>query len=504
MHVIDIGTHHGVRPATDQDLRAETLLRIMAHNGVRAALTWSLKAAQYDFAGNDETLALCRTHPNLYPVAVVDPRRAPDCYAEVERCAVAGCVAFRFPRELQGWPIANQAFQHLLRAVERTRLPVIVHVPAAGDATALLHLVGDIEIPIVLSAVSYATLSEALSVLADAPHFSLEACRVALPGQVEVMVEQVGAERIMFGSWAPTLAQRPSLDAILCAEIDEQDKARILSSNARRLFGLPPIGSQAVETYAVPPGRAAPYPVVDVHQHNGPWPFPGRWGGIELNLRLMERCGIDAAIVSSGEAIVDDMVGGNARLARAIADHPNLYGYVVVNPRQPTLSARELERYANVPRFVGAKVHTSYSATPMGEPRMADLFAVLARWGRPVLIHTWGVGEVRALRELARRHPDLSIVVAHAGGDAWREAIEAARAAPNLYLDFCISSPERGRIERAVAALGPERVLFGTDSTLLDPRYMRSCFEEAEIAPEHRPLIMGGNAIRLFGLPLGE
>jgi hypothetical protein len=260
--------------------------------------------------------------------------------------------------------------------------------------------------------------------------------------------------------------------------------------------------------------RSASYPIVDVHQHTGPWPFPGKWGGIELNLDLMERRGIDAAITSSTEAIADDMVAGNARLAEDLArlgnparaphlaGHHHLYGYVTVNPRYLELSARQIETYGPEPQFVGFKIHTGYSATPMGDPRMAELFAMLEPHRKPLLIHTWGEGAVRALAGLVQRHPPLPVIAAHAGGDAWREAIQVAANAPNLYLDFCVSSPERGRIERAIARLGPGQVLFGTDATLFDPQYMLACFQEADIDEEHLPLVMGGNAMRLFGIEM--
>jgi len=239
---------------------------------------------------------------------------------------------------------------------------------------------------------------------------------------------------------------------------------------------------------------------IDVHQHVGPWPFPGKWGGIEINLELMELRGIDVAIISSTEAIVDDMIAGNAHLAEDIAGHPNLLGYVTLNPRFPGLSVREMEKYARHPQFVGYKIHTSYSGTAMGEPRLAALFERMAQAPRPLLIHTWGAAAVSALAALAARYPQLPIIVAHAGGDAWRQAIAAAAAQPNLWLEFAMSTPERGRIERAVEALGGERVLFGTDSTLFDPQYMLSCFAEAQVPDSLRPQMMGENAARLFGL----
>ena len=239
MEIIDSGTFFGVRPSTDLDLSSETLLRIMARNGVSAALTCSLKALQFDAReGNDQAQALCETHPQLYPVATVDLRLWPDCLAEVERCAELGFVAFRLARELQGWAIAQQSLKHVLRAIAHTGLPVVVHAPAAGDATALLHMVGDLDLRVVLAGVGYSMLAESLAVLADAPNFNLEAYRLTCPGQLETTVAAVGADRLTFASWAPLHEQSPSLDMVRVSELDPASRAAILGGNARRLYGL--------------------------------------------------------------------------------------------------------------------------------------------------------------------------------------------------------------------------------------------------------------------------
>ena len=245
MEIIDSGTFFGVRPSTDLDVSGETLLGMMARNGVSAALTCSLKAIQFDArAGNDQALALCALHPQLYPVATVDPRMWPDCLAEVERCAQLGFVAYRLAREFQGWAIAQQSLLHVLRAIARTGLPVIVHAPAAGDATALLQMVGGWDLRVVLAGVGYSTLAESLAVLADGPNFLLEANRLTCPGQVETMVSRrgqraaVGVERLLFASWAPLHEQSPSLDMVRVSELAPAQQAAILGGNARRLFGL--------------------------------------------------------------------------------------------------------------------------------------------------------------------------------------------------------------------------------------------------------------------------
>ena len=239
MEIIDAGTFYGVRPSTDLDLSAETLLGGMARHGVSSALTCALTAIQYDArAGNDQALALCAAHPQLYPLASVDPRTWPGCLAEVERCGELDFCGFRLAREVQGWAIAQQSLAHVLRAIAATGLPVAVHVPAAGDATALLRIAGDLDLRLILAGVGYATLGEALAVLADAPHFGLEAHRLTCPGQLETMVDAVGAERLVFASWAPMHDQRPSLDMVRVSELKPAHKAAILGGNARRLFGL--------------------------------------------------------------------------------------------------------------------------------------------------------------------------------------------------------------------------------------------------------------------------
>jgi len=242
------------------------------------------------------------------------------------------------------------------------------------------------------------------------------------------------------------------------------------------------------------------YLLVDAHQHNGPWPFPGRYGGAGLNLHYMKRQGIAAVIISSTEAIVSDMVAGNAHLAAEIAGHAGLYAYVVVNPNDLALSCQQMDHYYANPQFVGAKIHPSYAGHPLSSPKQAALVAEIATRGRPALIHTWGAGEVRALAALAQRHPQWNVLMAHGGGDAWREAIAVAADTPNIYLEFCCSAVERGKVERAVERLGAARVLFGSDATLFDPCYMLGMYEEAELSPDDLPLVMGQNAIRLFGL----
>ncbi len=72
--------------------------------------------------------------------------------------------------------------------------------------------------------------------------------------------------------------------------------------------------------------------IIDIHTHYGRWPFPVQANDAAGLLRLMDRHGIERAVMSSAEAIVYDMRSGNARMAEAIRGQDRIFGWVVANP----------------------------------------------------------------------------------------------------------------------------------------------------------------------------
>jgi predicted TIM-barrel fold metal-dependent hydrolase len=76
----------------------------------------------------------------------------------------------------------------------------------------------------------------------------------------------------------------------------------------------------------------------------------------------------------------------------------------------------------------------------------------------------------------------------------------AAQKFENLYLDTASSTIDTGFLESCVAALGGRKIIFGTDTPLLDPWPQVVKIRETRIAPEDLALIMGGNILRLMGV----
>ncbi|MBX3247678.1 MAG: amidohydrolase [Myxococcales bacterium] len=152
----------------------------------------------------------------------------------------------------------------------------------------------------------------------------------------------------------------------------------------------------------------------------------------------------------------------NDRVAEVMAAHPGRFlGWIFLNPRADPDVLGTFERFAAMPGFVGVKLHPHWHDyhTALLDP---ILRACEAR-RMPALIHL-GFGRRGDFRAMATRYPKLPIIAAHAGfpffGDLWHYR----RAHPNLYVDLSSPYLDEALARAAVAAMGPERCLYGTDA----------------------------------------
>lgn len=243
--------------------------------------------------------------------------------------------------------------------------------------------------------------------------------------------------------------------------------------------------------------------IIDVHGHWGPWFFSMDVGDIEVNIELLDRFGIDVQLVSAIEAIVYDAPAGNRALARVLeGGDPRLRGLVVVDPRRLAEARRDLEellRGDGSTTWVGAKIHTDYTRTPIASAAMQAAVELTTEFSLPTLVHTWG-NNVLDLADLAVRVPGARLIAGHMGAPGWRLVPEAAQRSDHIWFEPCWSMPEAGRIRWVLDRIGPTRLMFGTDATLIDPSVAIGAIEAADLDEAERGAVMGTNASVLFGL----
>jgi len=248
--------------------------------------------------------------------------------------------------------------------------------------------------------------------------------------------------------------------------------------------------------------------VIDCHVHLIPHPGQTQAAAVSEMLAAMDRLGIDQACVSLGDRLVvqpdaAELRRQNEWTASTVALAPDrLLGFVYCSPNHPALSLELLDEYVVHGEFVGVKLWVcQYADHPGNDP----ICARAAELHLPVLQHTWlkATGNLPTestpahLVALARRHPGTSFIMAHAGGD-WERGLRAVRHVTNIYPDTCGNDPESGFTELAVALVGADRLVFGSDATGRSFASQLAKVTGAAISPEDKRLILGANLQRLM------
>jgi predicted TIM-barrel fold metal-dependent hydrolase len=432
----------------------------------------------------------------LAPLGVVAPLES-DAGRVVRSAAHAGVRGFWLGSAVwRGSPSTpSAALDALLGAVARTGRPLLVPVETWGDATAIGERTAGLGIAVVLVGAHYDHIADDLAAAERFPHLVLETSRLAHFDAVRIAVARIGADRLLLGTGSPDRPPSAPVGAVVAADIPHAAKQAILGGNAARLFGLE---EAPIEVPApTDTGGAA----VDVHTHLPPVPWDvGRPDAADLLDRL-GRVGIGLAVASSLEGILVDIRQGNAATVEGCAADRRLRGYLVADPNDLPTTGEELARHGDREGIVGVKVHCQWSGVDAASPRMAALFELLAAHGRPVKIHVDGADWDRALRLLAERHPDLPIIVAHAGpGAPDTRAAAVAAETGNVLLELASSFAELAVVRDIVAICGPRPIVLGTDAPLLEPAWALGTYADAGLGAASHPGVFAGTAVRLLGL----
>ncbi|MFQ5903275.1 MAG: amidohydrolase family protein [Candidatus Binatia bacterium] len=503
--IIDLHTCFGKMPGTARRVSPEALLQEMDHHGIAHALTYSLKGVYYEAtAGNRETLAAVEGRDELVAVGILDPRRHFDIDREARFCMEQGCALFAFFPHVQiGWSYNSLAFRRCLKEMLPLGIPLMVAVQDWVEVGEVARLTYEYEILTILSGIHYSQMAEGIAAMLAFPHLYLETQRLATPDAVKICVEEVGAERLLFGSGAPLRPVQSALNAVALADITESEKFLILGGNCKRLLGAKHFGrghGQGRASQAGLGGRLYEGPIIDVHAHIGSEPFPIRSRSVSDLLARCRKHGITKAIVYSTLAIKYDMEAGNRQLVEAIQDHPGVLGYVVLDPNDIDGSRAELDRYESNPQMVGVKINCEYSRKPTGSQEIAQLVSEVAKRNKPLLIHNDGPDWPTHLAALARSHPRLPIIIAHGFFAPYgiREVCEAIKECSNVYLEFASTAPDAGAMAEALSCVGAGRLLLGTDQSLIDPAYVLGTYRDADLNPEETRLVTYENARAIF------
>lgn len=258
------------------------------------------------------------------------------------------------------------------------------------------------------------------------------------------------------------------------------------------------------------------------------WDAPGaddvladRW------VKELDQYGVKRAVLIA--SVPDD----EASVSAAVARHGQRFvGAFMFNPAAPDADA-QIERAFQNPQLRMACLFPAMHGLAVDDPASDAVFAAAQQHGRAVFVHCGvlaiGVrkklglsspfdlrlGDPLAVAAMAVHYPEVPVIIPHFGAGLFREALMAASAAPNVFLDTSSSNswikmhPHlslRDVYARAIDVVGPSRLLFGTDSSFFPRGWQNQIHEEhmevltdldVDSASQH--LIFGGNFDRVFG-----
>jgi hypothetical protein len=237
--ILDFFALFGPIPPAGAAMGIDALRALHAKHGVAGAVALSTRGIYHSApAGNRETIRQCSESGGaLLPAAVLDPRQ-PHLDTSFEGARVLGL----FPAT-QNWPVRWLPVKELLSKLvaAKTTAPLLFEASRPGDTTTLFELLAEVDwqTPVVLVGLDDATLPEASAAARRDERLHLATDGLVGVGQLAMVAELTGIERLVFGSGA---ISRSSLAATLAtvraSGLDAAAQSQILTHNARRLLAM--------------------------------------------------------------------------------------------------------------------------------------------------------------------------------------------------------------------------------------------------------------------------
>jgi predicted TIM-barrel fold metal-dependent hydrolase len=232
-------------------------------------------------------------------------------------------------------------------------------------------------------------------------------------------------------------------------------------------------------------------------------------------------------------ALIASVPGDEESIARAVARHPSrIVGFFMLDPTAPDAASRTEHAFDHL-ALRAVCLFPAMQRYSLHHTRVAEIVQLAARRpGTAVFVHCGALsvgirtklglpsrfdvsyGNPLDVHALAADHPGVPFIIPHFGAGLFREALLVADLATNVYLDT--SSTNRWMsyqsgltltdvFRQALAIVGPDRLLFGTDSSFFPRGWNRaiydaqvSALEAAGVEEGVRHRIFTGNFDRLF------
>jgi aminocarboxymuconate-semialdehyde decarboxylase len=291
-----------------------------------------------------------------------------------------------------------------------------------------------------------------------------------------------------------------------------------------------------------------------IHPQGFQYPLSDEFWQLEAKLQHMDGLDIDVSVLSVSPTLLfhwteagpahDFCQQANEAMARFVSESGGrLYGMAAVPLQDPEAAATELRRAIGELGLTGVQIGTTMEDIPLDDERFEPFFAAAAELDTPVVLHPYYVGTkpefadfymtnlvgnpletgIAASRLILSgcldRHPNLTVVLVHAGGfmpyqigrldhghKVRAETKAKISAPPSSYLRrfyFDTITHASVPLKFLVELVGTDRVVIGTDIPFdMQDLHFTEYLAETSLDQQSLEAINSGNASHIFHLEL--
>ena len=242
-NAVDANAYYGNWPFWDIPVRSGgEILGLMDKHNIEKAVIASTKAIFLDWVeGNEEVLELSYRHPARFiPLVTIAPSLELDVQAKLQEYTERGVKGIKLFPLFHGYKLDESLLdREWMKFLNRKKL--IINFPLrlfmnwglpVEEITGLRFLIEKCpQCPIVISGMNYPEMMRVGPLIQRFPHTFVETSCLSFRGGIDLLVEQIGIERIVFGSGLPLQNPGPVLANISASTIDPEQKRYILSRN---------------------------------------------------------------------------------------------------------------------------------------------------------------------------------------------------------------------------------------------------------------------------------
>lgn len=440
----------------------------LSERSVDQALAVHFEAVYYDmFSGNARMLELAQnSQGKLVPLAVINPLHYDSTENYLDELKQDGFRGISLLPHYQYWKIDQYVTKHLAVELCNLGLPIQIGVANLSELNQIITLFKNCQSPILIRWIrggGYNSLADEIAISQDYKQFYFDVSNVVAIGQIELLAQKIGSERLFISSNSPLVYEASPFLLLESSELNADDRTNIAYRTLEKIFAVETVAKNTqtiLQKYEAHITR----PKIDVHWHTHGWDIlePGK--ELPVMKKVFDSVNYKKVICSSVMALNYDMVKGNQETSNMIATDDRMYAYIVIDPIRPEESIKELEKYKHNSHFIGIKTIQDYYEIGIDDPR----YTLMLQWAEaneyPLLCHRNGVIDV------AKKYPRLKIIAAHISWERLDQMGEVATL-PNLWLDVSGSYAHRGETNLAtlIQTVGVDHILFSSDGPLISP-----------------------------------